>query len=121
MRKSIKHKMEEKLDSIMGESPTHGMWTREAQVHLYMIRRIFALAKRPLDMAEICRHTLSADSAIAALTVIDAKGDKAMKKELGGLMGYFHNFRAQGYMERTATSMRLLDMLHKRGLSGITR
>ncbi|MBE2203727.1 MAG: hypothetical protein IAE94_05275 [Chthoniobacterales bacterium] len=121
MKRNIKHRLEAKLDDIMRENPKHNPWNQDAKALLYMIRQIFVLAKRPLDMAEICRHTLSPDAAIAALKAIDAKGDKAMKKELCVLMGYFYDFKAIGYMERTETSMRLLNMLHKRGLSGITR
>lgn len=121
MRKEVNN-IDDELNVILHEPSTED-WAQEAKIHLHQAMALFRIvySKKKYGMATLYHYILSPDAAIAALRTIDANGDNRLKRELGGLDGYFNGFKAQGYMARTATVMRLCTMLQKRGLTGVTK
>jgi len=121
MRKEVNN-IDDDLSAVLHE-PSAGDWTKEAQIHLHQAMALFRIvnSKKKYEMATLYRYILSPDAAIADLRTIETNGESRLKRELGGLDGYFQGFKSQGYEPRTATVMRLCSMLQKRGLTGITR
>lgn len=108
--------LEEELNGLLKESGEVD-WTREAQMHLYFVMRIFQLSGEEMTFGEIYDLCLYPDNAIKKAKAIEVGDDKRKKADRKGVVAYFFNFKESMQSVKDATVARLLRMFAERGLN----